>query len=112
MWIGRELEASPAIDERPVELVGELLVAGDPPMDPDIPLAARRGRGDLVDGDLRCAREEARDAEARSDPAEQQAGRQAGDDAEADEPEGNHGGMVAQDSERPGGTVTTAWASM
>ena len=37
---------------------------------------------------------------------------QADDDAEADEPEGKHGGMVAQDSERPGGTVTTAWALM
>jgi hypothetical protein len=110
--IGGQLEASSTIDQGPIQLVGKLLVARDAPVHANVGLTAGDRRGDLVDGDLRRGCQDSCDAEARSDPTEQEARDQADDDAEADEPEGKHGGMVAQDSERPGGTVTTAWALM
>jgi hypothetical protein len=81
-------------------------------MDADEGLAAGSSRRDLVHGDLWRTGQEASDPEARPHAPEEEARQQADDDAQGDEPEGDHGGMVAQDSERPGGTVTIAWALM
>ena len=72
-----QLEPATPVDERAVQVVRELLVAGDPAMDPDVRLPGGGGGGDLVHGHLRCAGQEPGDPEAGPDAAEQEA-RQAG----------------------------------